>query len=282
MNRQLIRQIPTATRRLDRIHVAYHVRDRHVRRRQLFHVPMLAAEPRDRRGVAFLRDPLAAGTAERPVGVVVNLASFNHWDLRVHECRESAENARLRLSAQPEQDEMVPRENCVDDLRHHRVVVPMHAYEQGLAALHFAEQVLPQLLPYGPVGDALLRPLAASQLAQRFRHLAHVSPIPIASYKSNFIRCDSPAKSLFAPIIGEMKPACRASGIRPQSLGSMEVQFRPCPFPAALFRTRCRWTIWGKSVVMRLNRKLRRRSSSRISSNACFSSNASGRSAAIR
>ena len=51
----------------------------------------------------------------------------------VEERDERAEDARLRLTAQAEEDEVVPGEEGVDDLRHDGLLVADHALEQRSA-----------------------------------------------------------------------------------------------------------------------------------------------------
>ena len=80
VNGQLVGKIASAARGLDGVHVADHVRDGDVGRGEFFHVAMLAREPCDGRGVAFSGDALAAGAANRRVGIVVNLAALDHRD----------------------------------------------------------------------------------------------------------------------------------------------------------------------------------------------------------
>ena len=63
MNGQLVGKISPAARGLDGVHVADHVRDGHVRRREFFDVAMIAREPGDRRSVAFRGNAFAAGAA---------------------------------------------------------------------------------------------------------------------------------------------------------------------------------------------------------------------------
>src|SRR4029077_7265746 len=100
----------------------------------------------NRRSVTFRRDLLAARTAEGAIGIVVNFAALDDGNLRVHEPDQIAENPRLRLAAQPEQNEVVARENGIDDLRDHRIVVPVHAREERLALFHLAEKIFAKLL----------------------------------------------------------------------------------------------------------------------------------------
>src|SRR5439155_21047137 len=75
VHRELVRQIQTRLRRLDRIDVAEHVGDGDVGRRELFDEAEVARQPRDGRVVALQRDARAAGAAQRRVRIVVNLAA---------------------------------------------------------------------------------------------------------------------------------------------------------------------------------------------------------------
>src|SRR5580658_520163 len=122
MNRQLVGKIAAAARGFDRIHIANHVRDGDVRCGKFFHVAMFARQPSDGSGVALSGNAFAAGAANRCGGVVMNFAAFNHRDVRVHESHQAAQDARLRLPAQSEQNKMMARENGVDDLRQYRIV----------------------------------------------------------------------------------------------------------------------------------------------------------------
>ena len=54
-------------------------------------------------------------------------------DRLVQQAGEAAEDPALRLPAEPEQDEVVPREDGVDELRDDRVVVADDAGEERAA-----------------------------------------------------------------------------------------------------------------------------------------------------
>jgi hypothetical protein len=72
---------------------------------------------------------------------------------------------------------MMPRENCVDNLRDHGVVVAVHARKKRLTLLHPAQEILAQLLPQGSIGKALLGPIAAAaKLTKSFRLRSHEGP----------------------------------------------------------------------------------------------------------
>ena len=76
------------------------------------------------------RDARAARGAERRQRVVVNLAAGHDRNLLVEQIDQAAQDAALRLAAQAEQDEVVPREDGVDELRDDGVVVADDAGEQ--------------------------------------------------------------------------------------------------------------------------------------------------------
>ena len=72
---------------------------------------------------------------------------------------------------------MMPRKNCIDDLRNHGVVVAVHSRKERFALLHPAQKVLAQLLPQRSIGKALLGPVAAAaKLTKSFRLRSHEGP----------------------------------------------------------------------------------------------------------
>ena len=62
--------------------------------------------------------------------------------LLVEQRGEGAQDAALGLAAQAEQDEVLPRENGVDDLRNDGVFVADDAGEERLSSLQARDQVL--------------------------------------------------------------------------------------------------------------------------------------------
>ena len=145
MHRQLVGEMQPRVSGLDRIDVAEHVGNRHVGRRELFDVALLARQPHDRHPIAFRRHARAARRAQRREWVVVNLAAWDDGDPFVEQIDESPQNAALRLAAQPEQDEIVLGENGIDELRDYSFVVPDDAREQLLARLEFPNEILADL-----------------------------------------------------------------------------------------------------------------------------------------
>ena len=88
----------------------------------------------------------------------MDLAAGHDRNLLVEQIDEAAQDAALRLAAQAEQDEVVARQDRVDELRDDRLVVADDAGEQRLAGLQLADEV---------VADFLLdRPRAIAGLPQ--------------------------------------------------------------------------------------------------------------------
>ena len=160
---EFVGEIQTGLRGLDRIDVANHVRNRHVRRRELLDVAVVTRHPHDGQRVALGPDARTAGSTDRVQRVVVDFASGNDGDVLVEEIDETAKDATLRLSTESEQDEVVSRQNRVHQLGNNRVFVPDHAREQPLTSLQLAHEIVANL-----VLDGLgLRTVALTQLAER-------------------------------------------------------------------------------------------------------------------
>ena len=101
--------------------------------------------------IAVGRDAASARGADGRQRVVVDLASRHHRDLFIEQRHQRPEQARLRLTAKAEQDEVVLREKRVDQLWNDAVVVPDDAREQRSAAAQGLNQVLANLLLHGPM-----------------------------------------------------------------------------------------------------------------------------------
>ena len=158
VHRQLVGELQPGSRRLDRVEIADQVGDRDVRRRQLLDVAAVAIEPRDRQVVALGLHPGAARGADRAERIVVDLAARNDRDLGVEQIGERPQDPALRLAAQAEQDEVVPRQNRVHDLRHDGVVVADDARKDRLAAAQALDQVVADfVLDAAPRGCGRMR-----------------------------------------------------------------------------------------------------------------------------
>jgi hypothetical protein len=151
---QLVRQDVTAARGLDRVDIADDVGDRDVRRGQLLDEARIAADPRDGRVIAVLLDQQAAMLGNGAKRVVVDLAAGQDRDFVVEQVHELANDAALGLAAQPEEDEVLPREQRVHDARHHGILVADDPGEERVARREAAQQVRAQLVLHGTRGVA--------------------------------------------------------------------------------------------------------------------------------
>src|SRR6266516_5216568 len=146
MHRQFARQFVSAPRRFDRINVADEICDSYIWGRQFFHVTLFRREIRDRRALATLRNQIAAAAANRRIGIIVNLASGDVWHLRIKQSCQRTKHAALRLSAQSQKNEIVPRENGVNDLRNDGVFVDNNSAKNGLALTEPGDEFVAQFI----------------------------------------------------------------------------------------------------------------------------------------
>src|SRR5438105_8960344 len=110
MNCQLIAEEVSALRGFDRIDVANDISNRHIRRGQLFDKARIAIDPGDWRRVLMQLDRLSPMRADRMKRIVVDFRAGNDWNLLVEQIGELANDAALRLAAQPQQNQIVSRE----------------------------------------------------------------------------------------------------------------------------------------------------------------------------
>ena len=168
MNGELAREFVPATRGLDRIDVANQIGDGDVGRGELFDIAMVSREPCDGRSLFLFGNQLLAAAADGGIGIVVNLAAGNVWQLRIKQRGQGAQDAALGLSPQAEQDEVVAREDGVDDLRDDRIVVTDDAgKDRSVGVLTQARhQVLAHLVLDAARAEPGLGKRTGAQLAQ--------------------------------------------------------------------------------------------------------------------
>ena len=123
MNRQLVAEQVTTLRGFDRIDVADDVGNGDIRRRELFDKARVATDPIDAGRVAMQLNCLPAVGADGMKRIVVNFRAGNDRNLFVKQIGELANDATLCLAAQAEQNQIVPRQDRIDELRHHRFVI---------------------------------------------------------------------------------------------------------------------------------------------------------------
>src|SRR2546426_12117295 len=110
------------------------------------HVARVARQPGDRRAVAVLVHELAPILGDRRERVVVHFAPREDRDLLVEQRDERAQDAALRLPPQAQQDEVVPGEDAVDELRDYGVLIAHDPGEEEGAVLEQADEILPKLV----------------------------------------------------------------------------------------------------------------------------------------
>ena len=145
MDRQLVGEV-AAFGDLDRVDLADEVGDRRVGRRELLAEAAVAVHPLDRRLVAALGDEHARVRRDRVERVVVDLAAGDDRHPLVEQVHERADDARLRLAALAEEDDVVAGEQRVRELRHDGVLVTDDAVDERLAREQLAHRVGAELL----------------------------------------------------------------------------------------------------------------------------------------
>ena len=126
-------ELVVAARGLDGVDVADEVGYGDVGRGELFDVAVVGREPGDGGVVAERGDEVAAEFGDGGVGVVAELGAGDVGGVGVEQRGERAEDARLGLTAEAEEDEVVAREDGVDDLGDDGVVEADDAGEEGFA-----------------------------------------------------------------------------------------------------------------------------------------------------
>ena len=108
-------------------------------------------EPADRRGVAEHLELVPGVMRERQQRIAVQRAAVDRRQPLVEELRQRAQEPRLRLPAQAEQDEVVPRQERVDDLGLDGVLVADDAGEELAPRAEARDDVVAQLVLHGAV-----------------------------------------------------------------------------------------------------------------------------------
>ena len=131
---------------LDRIDVADNIGNRHIGSCQLFDKARIAIDPGDRRGILMQLNRLPAVRADRMIRIIVDFRTGNDRNLIVEKICKLANDAALCLATQAQQNQIVPREDRIDELRNNRLVIANNAGKQFLAPLEFANQIRAHLV----------------------------------------------------------------------------------------------------------------------------------------
>jgi hypothetical protein len=166
MDRELVGEDMPAPRRPDRIDVADDVRDGDIGSSELLDKATVAIDPIDSRRFTSDVEHVSGEFRDWREWVVVDLAACHDRDRVVEERGQCAEDSRLGLSTQAEQDDVVPREKSVDKLRHDCVFIAEETVEQLAAAPQAGEQIRAQLIldrPRDKLGSVGCQPLEGSK-----------------------------------------------------------------------------------------------------------------------
>ena len=150
MHGKFVAQLVPAFGRLDWIDVADQIGDGHVRSRQLLDVTLVRPEICNRSLISCLGDQLAATAAERLVGIVTDLAAGDVRQLRIEKPGQRAQDAALRLATQSQQNKIVSRQDGIDHVRRHRILVADDAGKHRPSLPQTCNQVFPQLIFHVP------------------------------------------------------------------------------------------------------------------------------------
>src|SRR5271166_2699848 len=173
MHGVLTAQFVAALGSFNGIDVADEIGDRYIRRRQLLDVALLRCEIRNRSLVRIVGQQLAAAAAYRRERVVVNFAAPQVREVRIKKAGERTQDAAFRLSAQSEENEVVPREDRVNNLRDDGVIIADDAGEDRAAGAYARHEIVAHLVLHAPVAHSWFgKLLAATKLTQSLRKIA--------------------------------------------------------------------------------------------------------------
>ena len=178
MNGEFAREFVAAARRFDGIDVADQVGDGYIGCGEFFDIAILGSEVGNGRLVAETRDLVAAAPADGSVRVVVNLAAGEVGHVRIEQRGESAQDAAFGLAAQSEKNEIVTREDRVNDLRHDRIFVADDAGKNGsvAAVAQAGDEIVAQFVLDAPCAETFFGKSTVAQFAQRARKTHEGNP----------------------------------------------------------------------------------------------------------
>ena len=141
---ELVGQIPALGHPYG-IHLTDEIGDRRVRGGQFLAVPVAAVDPRHRQVVSRFGQQILGEAGDRLSGVVVDLGVGHDGEPFVEEPDQRPDDAGLGLATLPQQDDVVPGQKGVLQLRQDAVFEAEHPAHQGLAGGNAAGGVPPDL-----------------------------------------------------------------------------------------------------------------------------------------
>src|SRR5712692_7451865 len=163
---EFVGEIASAAGRPDGIDIADNVGHGHVGSGKFFDEAIVAGHPGDGSVVAVGGDFFAAGAADGLEWIVVDFAAGDDGHFRIEQVDEAAENAALGLAAEAEKNEIVAREQGIDDLRDNGVFVAVDAGKKRFALFDGTKQIAAELILNGAGGTAGIKIRNALQFAQ--------------------------------------------------------------------------------------------------------------------
>ncbi len=82
--------------------------------------------------------------------------------MRIEQRGKGAQNTALGLSSQAKQDKVMPRQECIDELRHDCIVIADDSGENRVAGADFGHQIFADFVFYFARDKALLGKIAFS------------------------------------------------------------------------------------------------------------------------
>ena len=147
MNGGFIGQMPPL-RNLDGVDLPNQVGNGNVRRRQLFRIPRLPLQPGNGRIVPLLGHNAPPVRAERMIRIIIQLAARDNRNPLVQQVHHLPNQPRLRLPPFPQQDDVLPRQNGILQLRNHRLLKADDAGESRLLRPYLANQIAADFRPH--------------------------------------------------------------------------------------------------------------------------------------
>ena len=96
--------------------------------------------------VALLGHQVAGVLRDRMIGMVVDLRAGHDRQELVQQVDELAEHPRLRLAAEAQEEHVMPRQDGILDLGHHRLFITQDIGKERLAGPELPDQVAPHLV----------------------------------------------------------------------------------------------------------------------------------------
>src|SRR5215217_3376637 len=113
---------------------------------EFFYKTCVTTDPIERGHLTILRQRLPPISGDRAQWVVVHFGTGDDWYALIEQISQQANDAALCLPAKAKQNDVMPRQNGVNQLRNNGVLVAHDAGKQLLAAAQFSYEIATQLI----------------------------------------------------------------------------------------------------------------------------------------